>query len=125
MLLPFDWILLVFEEGSRGVYLDHRASFEVLGLFLRSIPLREEIVGGHIIAHVVEVAAKGAAGLPPPSTAAGSENYRRGLAWRAVGHSLGSDIDGRGLAGVPRLSASYRFCGVLWRLNQMMNLDGG
>ena len=60
-LLPVEWILAVLEEGSRSVDLHHRTAFEIVRLLLRILPLGVQVGAGHVVAHVVEISAEGAA----------------------------------------------------------------
>ena len=59
-LLPLWGVLAVLEESPRGIHLDHAAALEVVEPALGLVPLREQVVGCHIVADVVEVAAEGA-----------------------------------------------------------------
>ena len=123
-LLPLWGVLAVLEESPRGIHLDHAAALEVVEPALGLVPLREQVVGCHIVADVVEVAAEGAAGLPPPDAPAGPEDHRGSGAMSTIRQNLGGLVDRCQLGGVPRLPFPHRTRGVLRGLDQMVDLDG-
>jgi hypothetical protein len=122
-LLPIDGILLILEEGPRGVDLDHVTAFEIIQLMLRGQPLRVEIEAGHIVANIVEIATECTTRFPPPLAAARTQNHRRSRARRAIGQHLGRRVHNRRLIGIPRLTNLNGTDVILRRFDQMMQLD--
>ena len=77
-LLKFNRNFSVLKQTSRGVNFDHRLVGKVVKFLFGRCPLSVQVVVGHVVSRVVEVATKGAAGGPPPVAAFGSQDNRDG-----------------------------------------------